>query len=107
MLQAREDEGGRALAFMGITVKSDSPASGGLSVGAVQSASPADNAGLLAGDLLTGFEGVRILSKADINPSGGSRFATLTVRRNGQEETKQVSMLAGTGVPTLKRYVVN
>jgi len=92
VVQARQDEGQRALEFMGITVASDSPPSGGLSVTAVSPAGPADNAGILAGDLLTGFEGVRALSKGDINPTGASRFAAVTIRRDGQEESKQVSV---------------
>src|SRR6185295_2649454 len=92
VVQARQDEGQRALEFMGITVASDSPPSGGLSVTAVSPAGPADNAGILAGDLLTGFEGVRVLSKGDVNPTGASRFAQLTTRRDKQEESKQVSI---------------
>jgi NADH-quinone oxidoreductase subunit H len=107
VVQAREDEGRRALEFMGVTIGDDSPSSGGLKISAVRPASPADNAGLLAGDLVTAFEGVRVLSKADINPTGASRFAAVTIRRGPQdapgptgehptsptvEESKQVSM---------------
>src|SRR5262245_12437508 len=59
VVQAREEEGRRALEFMGVTIGSDSPPSGGLKVTEVRPASPGDNAGILAGDLLTTFEGVR------------------------------------------------
>jgi NADH-quinone oxidoreductase subunit H len=86
VVQAREDEGRRALEFMGVTIGNDSPASGGLKVTAVRPASPADNAGLLAGDLVTAFEGVRVLSKADVNPTGASRFAAVTIRRDAQDD---------------------
>ncbi len=92
VVQAREEEGRRALEFMGVTIGQDSPSAGGLKVSAVRPASPADNAGILPGDLLSAFEGVRILSKADVNPSGASRFAALTVRRDTQEDSKQISM---------------
>jgi NADH-quinone oxidoreductase subunit H len=95
VVQAREDEGDRALRFMGLTVSDESPASGGLAVTAVRPASPGDRAGIAAGDLITSFEGVRVVSKADINPTGASRFAAIALRRGTDqpvEETKQISM---------------
>jgi NADH-quinone oxidoreductase subunit H len=92
VVQAREEEGHRALEFMGLTTANDSPPAGGLKVTGVRPASPADNAGILADDLLTAFEGVRILSKADVNPTGTSRFAAVSIRRGTQEESKQVSI---------------
>ncbi|HKQ69297.1 MAG TPA: NADH-quinone oxidoreductase subunit NuoH [Polyangiaceae bacterium] len=104
VVQARENEGDRALAYMGITVSDTSPNSGGLLATAVRAASPADRAGVLAGDLITGFEGVRVLSKSDVNPTGASRFAALTLRRAAEgpsgaqgapatvEESRQISM---------------
>jgi NADH-quinone oxidoreductase subunit H len=94
VVQAREDEGERALEFMGITTGADSPSSGGLLVARVRPSSPADLAGILAGDLVTGFEGVRVMSKSDVNPNGASRFATLSIKRadGAAEESKQVSV---------------
>jgi NADH-quinone oxidoreductase subunit H len=95
VIQAREQEGERALAFMGLAVASDSPASGGLRVTTVDPASSADRAGVLPGDLITSFENVRVLSKGDIAPSGASRFAVMTFRRGevgAAEETRQVSV---------------
>jgi len=95
VVQARQDEGDRALKFMGLTVSDESPASGGLMTTAVRPASPADRAGILAGDLITGFEGVRVVSKADVNPDGTSRFAAMTLRRGtdaSAEESKQISV---------------
>ena len=100
VVQAREDEGRRALEFMGVTIGDDSPSSGGLKVSAVRPASPADNAGLLAGDLVTAFEGVRVLSTADINPTGASRFAAVTIRRGAKDDkspTPLGSPQGGTG----------
>jgi NADH-quinone oxidoreductase subunit H len=91
--QAREDEGDRALDFMGIAVAPNSPSAGGLLVQSVRPSSPADSAGVLAGDLVTAYEGVRVMSKSDINPSGAARFAVVTLRRaDAPEETKQVSV---------------
>src|SRR5436190_1075432 len=52
VIQAREEEGTRALDFMGLTIGNDSPAAGGLAIAEVRPASSADNAGILAGDLL-------------------------------------------------------
>jgi len=95
VVQARENEGDRALEFMGITVSSESPAAGGLLASAVRPASPADRAGILPGDLITAFEGVRVVSKSDVNPTGASRFAAMTVRRGeakGAEESMQISI---------------
>jgi NADH-quinone oxidoreductase subunit H len=95
VIPAREQEGERALAFMGLAVASDSPASGGLRVTTVDPASSADRAGVLPGDLITSFENVRVLSKGDIAPSGASRFAVMTFRRGevgAAEETRQVSV---------------
>jgi NADH-quinone oxidoreductase subunit H len=95
VIQAREQEGERALEFMGLAVASDSPASGGLRVDSVRPASPADRAGVLPADLITSFENVRVLSKGDIAPSGASRFALMTFRRGeagSAEETRQISV---------------
>lgn len=94
VVQAREDEGQRALQFMGVGTASDSPSSGGLLITEVRPLSPADLAGLLVGDLITTFDGVRVMSKSDVNPSGASRFALIAVRRAGVEgeDARQISV---------------
>jgi NADH-quinone oxidoreductase subunit H len=95
VVDAREKEGERALDFMGLSLATESPASGGLRVKDVRPASPADTAGVLPGDLITSFENVRVLSKGDIAPSGSSRFAVMSFRRGevgAAEETRQISM---------------
>jgi len=81
VVRAREDEGQRALDFMGLDVAGESPPSGGLVVTAVRSASRADLAGILPGDVIARFDGVRVLSKGDLSPSGASRSVAMTVRR--------------------------
>src|SRR5262245_28335448 len=95
VIEAREKEGERALDFMGLTVANDSPAAGGLRVSGVRAASPADLAGVLPADLITNFESVRVLSKGDIAPSDGARFAVLSFRRGeagSAEETRQINI---------------
>jgi NADH-quinone oxidoreductase subunit H len=95
VIEAREKEGERALAFMGLTVAGDSPAAGGLRVSSVQPASPADRAGVLPADLITNFENVRVLSKGDIAPADGARFAVLSFRRGeagSADENRQISI---------------
>ncbi|HEY3595110.1 MAG TPA: NADH-quinone oxidoreductase subunit H, partial [Polyangiaceae bacterium] len=94
VVEARENEGERALDFMGIQVSPDSPSSGGLLVASVRPSSPGDLAGVLQGDLLTSFDGVRVMAKGDVNPTGASRFATIGVRRgeSNNEESKAISV---------------
>ena len=95
VIEARQKEGERTLDFMGLTVASDSPAAGGLRVSSVRPASPADRAGVLPADLITSFENVRVLSKGDIAPADGARFAVLTFRRGeagSVDETRQISI---------------
>jgi NADH-quinone oxidoreductase subunit H len=102
VIQARENEGQRALEFMGLTVADDSPSAGGLHVTAVRPSSQADIAGVVPGDLITSFDGVRVMSKGDINPTGSSRFVALGTVRGASggdpaqaakaEEVRQVSI---------------
>jgi NADH-quinone oxidoreductase subunit H len=81
VIEERATEGERALAYMGITVSSSSPSAGGLLVSAVQPGSRADRARVLVGDLITSFDHVRVVSKADAEPSGAEPFVYLGVRR--------------------------
>jgi len=87
--QAREREGERALEFMGLSVASDSPAAGGLLVTAVRAGSPADTAAIVTGDLITAFEGVRVLSKGDIAPNGAGRAVEVGVRRASEAGSRE------------------
>jgi NADH-quinone oxidoreductase subunit H len=81
VLEGRAKEGKRALQFFGVTVAEESPPSGGLLVAAVTAGGPASRAGVEAGDLLVGFEGVKVLSIGDVIPSGASRSPILAFRR--------------------------
>jgi NADH-quinone oxidoreductase subunit H len=92
VVEAREKEGQRALDFMGVTVADDSPAAGGLLISGVKPGSPAAAVKLKQDDVITSFEGVRVLSKADVGPGGSVRRAAIGVRRGPSEQTYTVSM---------------
>jgi NADH-quinone oxidoreductase subunit H len=78
--QAREHAGERALAFMGLSVSDDPAPAGGIRVGAVRSGSPAEAAAIAPGDVITSFDGLRVVSKSDIDPSGAGRVVAVGVR---------------------------
>jgi NADH-quinone oxidoreductase subunit H len=94
VLEARAVEGERALAYLGIKVSESSPTAGGLLVSDVVPGSRADLARVLAGDLITKFDNVRVLSQADCVPSGAEPFAYLGIQRaaSASEEQIQVSI---------------
>lgn len=81
IVEAREAEGERALAFLGLEVASDAMPSGGLLVTGVREGGPSDRAGVGVGDLLVSFDGVRVGAKSDVVPAGISRFAEAAFRR--------------------------
>ncbi|WP_441290919.1 NADH-quinone oxidoreductase subunit NuoH [Sorangium sp. KYC3313] len=83
VIEARVKEGARALAFFGVEVAAESPPAGGLVVTGVRDGSPAGQAGLQRGDVITRFEGVKVLSKADVIPSGHERRSAVGIRRGG------------------------
>jgi NADH-quinone oxidoreductase subunit H len=76
----REREGGRVLAWLGIKA---APGATGLTVESVAPGSRADAAGLAAGDVLASFDGLRIVSAADVLPAPAEREATVGIRRGG------------------------
>lgn len=81
VIDAREKEGLRALEFLGIGIAGDSPTAGGLTVASVRASSPADRAQILPGDLITSFEGVKVMSVGDVTPSGHERLPEIGVKR--------------------------
>lgn len=104
LVEAREKKGEEVLAALGIELDDLSPTSGGLKIKAISDqadAIAAKNAGLLPGDLLVSFDGVNVASKADMVPTGSSRFADVGILRAGQLEYRklEVSKIAK-GVPT-------
>lgn len=93
VMQARTDEGKKALAFMGIETNVEgSPASGGMLISNVRAQSPADQTGLVANDVLLAFNGVAISSLADIAPSN-SGLTDITIKRgDAPPQVRQISM---------------
>ncbi|WP_437632462.1 NADH-quinone oxidoreductase subunit NuoH [Sorangium sp. So ce854] len=81
VIEAREKEGARALAFLGVEVAAESPPSGGLVVTGVRDGSPAGRAQIAPGDVITSFEGVKVLSRGDVIPSGHERLSAVGIRR--------------------------
>jgi NADH-quinone oxidoreductase subunit H len=76
-------QGGRWLAFAGVSVH-DAP--GRLLLQNVASGSRAEAAGLLPGDEIIEFDGVRARSVADLFPSSRRRQARLLVQRSGASD---------------------
>jgi NADH-quinone oxidoreductase subunit H len=78
----RDGEGDRVLAFLGLHAAA---AGGGvgLRVEGVEPASRAQAAGIVPGDVLATFDGVRVGSAGDVVPFAGEREATVGVRRAG------------------------
>jgi NADH-quinone oxidoreductase subunit H len=103
VIESRQRKGEEVLAALGLEIE-DSPTTGGLKVKSVSEAPEtlaAKNAGLLPGDVIKSFDGINVGSKADIIPSGTSRFADVGIDRDGQLEYRkmEVSKIAK-GVPT-------
>ncbi len=82
-LADREREGERALAWIGLR---SSPSGSGLIVAGVAPGSAAETAGLLPGDVMTTFDGVRVRSAADAVPAPGARMVTLGVSAHGNQD---------------------
>jgi NADH-quinone oxidoreductase subunit H len=95
VLEARGKEGARTLEFLGITPAADSPAAGGLTVGTVKPASPADRAQIVAGDLIVSFEGVRVKSVGDVIPSGHERLPAIGIQRGDAPVIERQISLSG------------
>ena len=100
VLEARTKEGHRTLEFMGLAVSPDSPAAGGLKIEKVRPASPADKRGVLAGDLITSFQGIKVLNVGDMAANGFSETPSLVVQRGAQElPAVQIDMKGFEGAP--------
>jgi NADH-quinone oxidoreductase subunit H len=80
----RDREGDRLLAWIG--VRASLATAPGLVVEAVAPGSRGDAAGIVAGDLLSSFDGVRVGSLGDVVPAPGAREALVGVRRGGDRD---------------------
>jgi S1-C subfamily serine protease len=86
---------GLGRAFVGL-VLADEPQGGGVRITQVISGSPADDAGLKKGDIITAVDGRSVSSVDDVrgaleNKSPGGRV-TFSVRRDGQEEEVAITL---------------
>jgi len=81
----READGKRTLEFLGLAVSEEASTTSGLVIAAVRPDSPAAHAKILAGDVITNFDGVTVSSISDMIPSGSEREPLLTVRRGADE----------------------
>jgi NADH-quinone oxidoreductase subunit H len=81
--RAHEADGERVLQYMGLRVTPPSRRGLGLTVEAVQPGSPADVAGVVAGDVVMTFDSVRAATGGDLVPVPGEREATVGIRSRG------------------------
>jgi NADH-quinone oxidoreductase subunit H len=81
VLAARVAEGERALTFLGLGVSDDAPTAGGLMVASVRADSPAAAAEIAPGDLIVSFEGAKVVTVADLTPSGETTEPLIGVKR--------------------------
>jgi NADH-quinone oxidoreductase subunit H len=83
---ARRADAEQALAFLGLAMDEAPLPSGGLAVRAVTPGSRAEEAHLASGDVVTGFDGVRVGSLEDLVPSGDHARVAIGFRRGAAQE---------------------
>ena len=88
-------------AYMGIQIKD---VTGGAKISSVTAGSPADQAGLKVGDVITGFGGKSITSasqlQADVFNSNAGETVTVTVQRGGSTKSVQLKLGVRPASPT-------
>jgi NADH-quinone oxidoreductase subunit H len=89
--RAREPEGERILAFVGLHAAAVGRRGLGLTVDSVQPGSRAEAAGIVAGDVLASFDGVRVASAGDLVPPAGEGEATVGVRTGASADADAAS----------------
>lgn len=77
----RHADGQRTLEFLGLAVSEEASTTSGLVIAAVRPDSPAAQAKIASGDVITTFDGITVTSVSDMIPSGSEREPVLTVRR--------------------------
>jgi NADH-quinone oxidoreductase subunit H len=87
-------EGDRVLALLGIEIEADTPPSGGLLVTKVAAGSAAESAGIVPADVLTAMDGLSLLDRGDVAPTGKQRFLTISLRHGAEARIvdRQVSL---------------
>ncbi len=86
-VEARRAEAEHATSYMGLAFDEGPAAAGGIAVRAVAPGSRADAAGVMVGDVVTSFDGVRVLSREDMIPAGARARVALGLRREGAPAT--------------------
>jgi NADH-quinone oxidoreductase subunit H len=106
LIDAHAREGERALAFMGIHLQKTAPAPGGLLVESVAAGSRAEQGGILANDLLTSLDKVRITSLSDVVPAPGHAAVAFGLRRgtSATEITREVHIDGYRSAPPPELY---
>ena len=99
-------EGERLAAFAGFRLVDREARGSGLGVAAVDPGSRADRAGLRDGDEIESFNGVRVLSVADLAMVEGARAAELRVHRAGGSETLALDVEGFRPAPTADRFAL-
>ncbi|MEO8876069.1 MAG: PDZ domain-containing protein [Polyangiaceae bacterium] len=98
-------EADRLFAFAGIHVDDSQTRASGVSIASVDPGSRAEAAGLLDGDEIVSFNGVRVLSVADVAAIEAAPVARVGVRRSGGVSTTALLHLDGfRPAPTADRF---
>jgi NADH-quinone oxidoreductase subunit H len=93
VMESRAKQGRAALDFLGIALDdAQAPSGGGLAVASVRAASPADRAGVRAGDVLVTFGGVSITASSDVIPARGARLAEIGIKRGNDVLERQITV---------------
>lgn len=87
-------QGDRVLALLGVEIAGETPPSGGLLVTRVAQGSAAEAAGIVPTDVLTAMDGLTLLDRGDMTPTGKQRFLTISLRQGAEARTvdRQVSL---------------
>ncbi|HEX7667877.1 MAG TPA: PDZ domain-containing protein [Polyangiaceae bacterium] len=101
---SRAREGERLVAFAGIHLVESESRGSGLGVASVDEGSRAEGAGFQDGDEITTFDGVRVLSVADIAAIEGEPVADVVVHRVGREEHLKLHLEGFRPAPTADRF---
>ncbi len=99
-------EGERMATFAGFRLVDREARGSGLGVASVDPGSRADRAGLRDGDEIESFNGVRVLSVADLAMVEGARAAALSVHRAGGSETLTLDVEGFRPAPVADRFAL-
>ena len=93
--EARATEGEQTLEFLGIKPDPTPVVAGGVLIDSIEAGSRAEASRLLPADVITEFDGVRVLSTRDLAAVPGDRSAWLKIRRGGSphEEVARLSLV--------------